>query len=432
MFLAERGSFMRRWIAGAVAAFLALLLAAQPLLAADPTPRTVGLRCDDGVCRARLYLGADVPAWVQEGVWLEVAQAAISRLPGGELAVRDQVLLALPSGPLHLLDADLRFTLDDEGRVATLSGSAQLPAPLFGLLGDGQVIAPARVALGVEYGRELQYLTAPLEPARRYFFIELAAGMGLLTGGVNLAVAPGARATLVVDFVQPLVFVDGGITIRSDGQMAWVQQWLDGSGEWGIPAELPLRQMATFQMQAQAGREVAPQIAAESMLRFDAGRVGQWLRLDATPLHAHGRAVIGADGLQISGTLASSLAPEHVYTGAAQASLFVPFVAPETTALSLEAEARAPWLAWDSAGKVTFAGAPGWHTAWAATTWQGMVAGTQSSAAWLGDSLASSGAWLVDGTRTAWAGTQERWCAFTGWCGEVAPAGYAMQIVLGE
>ena len=430
---------MARWTIGLVAALLAVLLTVQPLLAADAPLRRAGFQCDDGVCRARLDLGANVPAWLADGVGLRVAQAAVSRLPGGEFAVRDDVLLSLPSGPLRLLDADLVITLDQAGRVATLRGSAQAPLPTFGLLGDGLVITPARVAVGVEYGSELVHLSAPLDPARRYFFAELAAGMGVLAGGVDLAVAPGQRATLVMDFAAPMFFVDGGITVRSDGQWALVQQWLGGAGEWGLPTELPLRQLASLRLQAQAGRDIAPRLALDSTLRWDTGMVGQWLRLDATPLTAQGRAVISGDGVELAGTVATSVAPDHLVTGKAQALLFVPFAAPETAALMVTAESRAPLQALAARGETVVAREPGWQVGGVGGAWAGLVAGTvqagtatQTGVAWVGNSLASGGEWLTTGAVNAWSGTQRGWCGLTGWCAEERAAQAAAQIALVE
>lgn len=409
---------MRRWWMGLLAALLALGLTVQPVFAAGDAAATRGhgLACVDGVCRARLNLGI-------ESGWLQMAEGALSRLPGGEWLLRDDVALTLPTGSLQLVDADLRFRLDESGRVVTLRGSAMLPLPWFGLLGDAQLITPTRVDVGVELGRELSHLTAPLDPTRRYFFIEMQAGMGLAVGGVDLAVPIGHAATVVVDFAQPLVFIDGTITVRSDGQLALVHEWLDGAREFGLPAEVPLRQIVSLRLQGQWGRDVAPHLRVDSALRVDGGMMGRWLQIDATPLLAQGRAVLAADGLRFAGELHASIAPEQFFATGVQAEVFVPFAAPETSALTLRGETSVPLLGVATTGATTVAGEPGWVMAWADGAWTGMVDGTQQvgvatrdGTVWVSDQIGQGSRRLADGVVSSWDGARGQWCGLTGWC----------------
>lgn len=425
---------MRRWWMGCLAALLALGLTVQPVLASGTAmeTRAPGLTCVDGMCRARLNLGL-------EHGWLQVAEGALSRLPGGEWLLSDDVLLALPTGSLQLADAELRFRLDESGRVATLRGSAMLPLPLFGLLGDAQLITPARVDVGVERGSELGHLTAPLDPTRRYFFVEMQAGMGLAVGGVDLAVPIGQAATLVVDFTQPMVFIDGTITLRSDGQLAMVSEWLDGAREFGLPSELPLRQIASFHVQGQWGRDVAAHLSLESALRVDGGMMGRWLQIDAIPLLARGRAVLAADGLRFEGALQSSIAPEQAYATAVQAEVYVPFAAPETTSLTLRGQTDVPLIGLATSGATTMAGEPGWALAWADGAWSSMVAGTRQvgvasvdGTVWVGDQIGQGSRRLAEDVVSGWDGARGQWCGLTGMCRDEPVAADPIEISLAK
>src|SRR5690606_17877087 len=109
-----------------------------------------GFTCADGICRVELDLGV-AAAWMPQGAWLTVLQSGLRQLPGGVgIEVQEDVAIALPTGNLSLADAELVLTLDEAGKVATLRGSALAPVPTFGLLGDWQVVTPARVAVGYD------------------------------------------------------------------------------------------------------------------------------------------------------------------------------------------------------------------------------------------------------------------------------------------
>ncbi len=57
----------------------------------------------------------------------------------------------------------------------------------------------------------------------------------------------------------------------------------------------------------------------------DAGRLGEWLKLDGEPLAVEGGIVVNGEGLLATGVVRSSLAPERVLDSAVQAQVFVPF-----------------------------------------------------------------------------------------------------------
>ena len=411
---------MRKKIVGALTmALMALMVVIQPVLAAAPVAaqgqQTYGLTCVNGLCRAQLDLGLGAE-WLPQGAWLSVMQRALRQLPGGMgIEVQDDVTITLPKGTLSLADADLVLTLDEVGKIQTLRGSAAAPVPTFGLLGDWQVVTPARVAVGYDRGDMLTALNAPLQAERRYFFIDAEAGLHLATQGMALTSDAGQRATLIVDFAQPLLYVDGHVTLHTDGQMAFIREALGPIGDSGwFPTDLPLRQSVLVHLQGQVGRDIEPKLTLAGEYRMDGGLVGKWMQIDATPLLAQGQAVIGPEGLMLKGNARSALQPDQWFDSGAQAQLFVPFDAPETTSLTVGADVAAPVAGLDESASATVAGKPGWLARTGESAWAGVQQGWNQ----MGSAAQSGATWIGDGLGTGWAFTQEQWCGLTGTCAE--------------
>jgi hypothetical protein len=393
-------------------------MAAATQQSAQEDGQRYGLSCVDGVCRAELDLGIG-GEWLPQGVWLTVMQNALRRLPGSlGVEIQDDVTITLPAGNLSLLDADLVLTLDEAGKITSLRGSAAAPVPTFGLLGEWQVVTPARVAVGFERGDALAHLDAPLQADRRYFYIDAEAGLHLITEGMALASDRGQAATLIVDLAQPLIYVDGQVTLHTDGQMAFIREALGplGEADW-MPTDLPLRQSVILHLQGQLGREVEPKLTLEGEYRMDGGMVGKWLQLDATPLLAQGHAIIGPQGLMMEGTARSALQPERWFDGGAQAQLFVPFDAPETSSLSVGADVASPSMGVDESATATLAGEAGWLERSGEAAWSGIQQGWNQ----MGTAAQNGYQWLGEGLGQGWSSAQAQWCGWTGICtGEAA------------
>jgi hypothetical protein len=425
---------MMRKIMGAVmAALMATLLVVQPMMAATSGlaapegeqvgERYLGFHCVDNVCRAELDLGIGSD-WLPSGAWLTVMKYALRQLPGGlGIELQDDVTITLPTGNLSLADANLTLTLDESGKVIAMRGSAAAPVPTFGLLGDWQVVTPARVTVGYDLGKELVALNAPLQPERRYFFMDAEAGLHLITNGLELTSDAGQRATLVVDFAQPMLFVDGRVTLHTDGQMAFIREALGPLGEssW-MPTDLPLRQSVQVHVQGQLGREVEPKLTLAGEYRMDGGMIGKWLQLDATPLLARGQATIGPEGVVLEGQARSALKPNEWFDGGAQAQLFVPFDAPETAALSVGADVASPVMDVEQSATATLAGESGWLERTGEAAWTGVQQGWNQVGTVVQNGYASLGESLSDGLESGWAGVQSQWCGLTGLCAEEGTA----------
>jgi hypothetical protein len=341
-------------------------------------------------------------------------QSALRQLPGGfGVESQDDVTITLPTGNLSLADADLVLTLDEAGKIVTLRGSAAAPVPTFGLLGDFQLVTPARVEVGYERGDALAEFNAPLQADRRYFFINAEAGLHLISHEMELTSDAGQRATLVVDFAQPLIFVDGQVTLHTDGQLAFIREALGPLGESGwMPTDLPLRQSVLVHLQGQLGRDVEPQLSVVGEYRMDGGLVGRWLQIDATPLLAHGQAIIGPQGLMLEGTARSALQPEKWFDSGAQAQLFVPFESPESSSLTVGADVASAMMGVDEEATATMAGEPGWLERTGKAAWAGVQQGWNQ----MGSAMQGGYDWMNEGLGTGWAFTQEQWCGWTGAC----------------
>ena len=411
---------VKRICAALVTALMALMLVMQPVLASAPVPveqrgeQRYGLSCVDGVCRAQLDLGIDLP----QVVWLSVMQNALRQLPGGMgIELQDDVTITLPTGNLSLADADLVLTLDEAGKIASLRGSAAAPVPTFGLLGDWQVVTPARVEVGYDLGSALTAFNAPLQAERRYFFMDAQAGLHLISPGVVLDSEAGQRATLIMDFTQPLVYVDGQVTLHTDGQMAFIREALGpiGDSDW-FPTDLPLRQSVLVHVKGQVGRDVEPQLTLAGEYRMDGGLVGKWLQIDATPLLAQGQAVIGPAGLMLEGKARSALQPDQWFDSGAQAQLFVPFDAPDATSLTVGADVASPAIGVEQEATATVEGEAGWLERTGQTAWAGVQEGWNQ----MGSAAQKSYEWMGEAGGSGWAYTQEQWCGLTGLCIEEA------------
>jgi hypothetical protein len=427
----NRRNYMRvRWLRILLPILLGILLPAQAVMAAAPTPeRRLGLNCEAGVCTAKFDLGVDGNG-LAEGVWLSVLQSAVNALPGGDgFVVNDDVSVSLPSGRLTLADAELVVTLDEAGQVATLRGSALAPVPTFALLDGLSFVTPARVTVGFDRGDVLALSHLTLDEARRYLFIDAQAGLSVATQGMALDTAAGQRATLVIDPTQPAVYVDGRVTLRTQGAMAFWGEFAPDASEAGwLPALLPFANSTT--LHAQVGRDVEPIVEVNNRFSVDGGLlgglagglVGQWLQLDETPFTTEGWAKISPDGLLVAGEARVAVAPTQVLESHAEAELFVPFDGAEAAYVALSADVASPLLQVDEALATQVVGEPGWVAQTAASTWRGVRDSVAHNVAQSGAAIGTGYAWVEAGTAAQWASVQRGWC---GWTGCEAAAGDA-------
>jgi hypothetical protein len=396
------------------AALFAVLLVVQPLWAAAPAgfdPK--GPVCAAGMCTFTLDMG-NVPGWPGEEFSITVAEDAVTTRPdGSEFVLADDVTLALPVGTLALADAELAVTVDELGHVVALRGSALAPVPTFALFDDLALVTPARVTIGYDRGDVVALSHLALDPARRYLFIDAQAGLTLAMQEMALSAPAGQRATLVFDPAQAAVYLDGQVTLRTNGMMAFVGEMLPENVDatW-LPSVLPL--VATTHVHGELGRALEPSLAVNGKLALDGGAAGQWLKLETAPLTTEGWAMISPAGVLLAGAAEVAIAPDRLLDSMAQAELFVPFAQPEQVRVEASASLVSPMLGVDESVAGTVAGEPGWVAATAGSAWRELQTAVEQG----GDTLGAGYAWLEAGAANGWTATQTQWCATTSWCAE--------------
>lgn len=341
---------MRRLAVTLPAALLAVLLVVQPVLAAAPAAKpasALDIGCEDGICRFELDLGMAVTNLLPPSAQflLQVVQDGLVQLPNGmSVQVRDNVVLTLPMGTLVLPDADLTLEFGPDRRVVAIHGSALTPVPTFGLLDGLQWITPARVDIGFEPGSALTDIQIPLDPDRRYFRMTMEAGLSALSRGdgpgLALEVPSGQRVTLLVDPLQPLLYVNGQVSLRYTGGLAFVREFVDPAGglAWW-PTGLALPQTIEVGVTGMVGQGVSPNLELKAGYRVESGLIGQWFHLDGALVEAEGSIVLGPDGLLLAGKAHSALAPEALAGSEAMAQLYIPFDPAQPTVDESMAEA---------------------------------------------------------------------------------------------
>ncbi len=319
------------WVLGGTGAALA-----APAEEGDIAAIHTGIECVEGVCTLAADLGETAPAWLPGGEFrINVSQENLTALPDGAgFEAHDDLVFAMPWGDIRLANVQMRLELDERRRVETFSGTAEVPLPSLPFFGNttGQTAAEARV--GFERGEALSLAGAPLDPDRKYLYFDLASGAALTapagegrSGELSLAIPEGQGALVVLDPLERFAYIDGHVTLRYNGELVFLAQLLDPTETVDLfVGELPLRHRATVHVSGMTGAALDDtHLELAGRYAVDAGRMGEWLKLDGEPLAVEGGIVVNGEGLLATGVVRSSLAPERVLDSAVQAQVFVPF-----------------------------------------------------------------------------------------------------------
>ena len=294
------------------------------------------LACADGVCTLRVDLGPDAPVWLPAtGLALTVLEDNLRILPDGAgFAVSDELTLDMPVGNLNLADANIHLVMGDEGRVESFYGTATIPTPSLGILGPAAGGKPISASIGFDHASALPAIDAALDAERKYLFFDLAAGTELAAaledgadGALWLSIPEGQRATVVIDPQDRFAYIDGNVSVRYSGNLAFLTQLIDPMETVDLwNGELPLRHQATVHVSGSVSDELKDtRLELEGRYAVDGGKVAEWLKLDGDPLAIEGGIVISDEGMLGTGVVRSTLLSERVMDGAVQAQVFVPF-----------------------------------------------------------------------------------------------------------
>jgi hypothetical protein len=300
--------------------------------AAPPQPAT--LRCADGACTVQMPAG-DLPLLAKVGATLgwSALQSQPGALPAGAaLQIDDDLVLTLPVGEITLPQARLDIELGDDNRIQRLHGVVETPFPTLGVLSDVRMVQPALAEVGLDTGANLSHLSAPLDPERQYLFFNITSGMDVAskvagTGDTLSLSAPAGQAlTLVIDTKEPLVYLAGNVTVNTSGELLLAGPLQELAQQTDLmPDSLPLRQRTHVAMSGLAGKDADAYLNLSGSWAVDAGALGRWLGVEATPLAVEGLLTLSAEGMLLDGVVRSSIEPDTVLDSSARLAAFIPF-----------------------------------------------------------------------------------------------------------
>jgi hypothetical protein len=309
---------------------------ASSAAASSVFPPAPALRCEDGVCQL-----AGEASGIAEMLRTGTNQA-LKELPfevsedgalSATLDINKDITLALPIGDVTLSNADLQIEVGPDGEIQRLRGTADMPFPTFGLLDDVRIVTPARAEFGLERGENLQSTGMELAPDRTYLFFDADTAMDVAarTPGngddFSISFAPGQRATLAIDTVEPVAYLDGQVTLAGLEQIGLLGGVLENTavGPY-VPSTLPLRERTQFGLSGKFSKEVAEsELTLSGAYTLDGGALPARLGIEAQPIRLQGTVSLSRDGVLVDGMVSSAIEPETVFDGGAHIRAFVPF-----------------------------------------------------------------------------------------------------------
>jgi hypothetical protein len=400
--------FFQKVMPAVLIAALLLAIPGSAAHAADATPQPATLQCAEGLCTVQMP-AEKLPLLAKLGAALgwSALQGQTDALPAGaDLRIDDELTLTLPVGEIVLPKAQLDVDLDEDNRIERLHGVVETPFPTLGVLSDVRMVQPAQAEVGLELGKNLSHLAAPLDPLRQYLFFNINSGMdvaGQVTGTgetLSLSAPAGQALTLVIDTQEPLVYLAGNVTVNTSGEMLLAGPLLELAQQSElIPDSLPLRQRTQVVVTGLAGKEVDDYLHLGGSWAVDAGALGRSLGIEATPLAIQGLVTISAQGLKMDGVVSSSIEPETVLDSSARLTAFIPFKKSAPAAyVETEAAIEVPLAKIDAEGSARLE-LPKIDTSAVETTLQGWLTALGQQAETGGQSVQNltqrSGAWLA-------------------------------------
>jgi hypothetical protein len=327
--------FMRKFIPAILSASILIGATGGSALAdAKPSSRSATVRCADGACTVQVGLDGISPlARIGAGLGLSALQRKSGALPAGvRLAIDDDLVITLPVGEITLPNAQLDVEMGDGNRIARLHGAVETPFPTLGVLSDVRIFEPAMAEVGLDTGKNLSHLHAPLDPDRPYLFFNVSTGFDVATRvadtgeSLRLSAPAGQAITLVIDTKEPLVFLAGNVTVNHTGEMLLAGPLLDLAQKSNlIPDALPMRQRTQVTLSGLAGKNVDETFKLGGSWAIDAGALDSWLGIEARPLTVEGVLTLSAEGMLLDGVVRSSVEPDRLFDGSVHLTAFVPF-----------------------------------------------------------------------------------------------------------
>jgi hypothetical protein len=381
----------------------------------DPVTDQAGISCVDGVCSLTLDLDAvdeHVSAstlQLASGI-LRAAQSNISSVPSGAgLEVDDHVTLSLPIGSIDMFDADLELERADDGEIERFYGSANVPIPTLGLLGDLHLITPGKATIAYDTGAELEHLGAPLDPEKRYLTIHFGSGSerAVTDPAFSFTGDEGQNSLLlIVDPTDRYIHAVGNVMLVDTAQLL-TEEVAGALGATGLEGLVP--SIGLLPLPEQMGLRMAILVTddlADSKLELgggyavSGGPLAARFGLDVEPVAFEGTFELSDEGLAMVGKARSALQPDEVFAGEGSASVVVPLLGSgERASLVLESNVDVPMFSF-SDGRETLLVMPEIPTDEAVAAVRSQLAGSsdvvREGVEWV---IVSAGDRVGDGTR---------------------------------
>jgi hypothetical protein len=331
---------LQRWLVSfTLAALLLATVAPVAAFAQDaPAPAEkytlISASCRDGACAVVLdqdgqaLTVAPIPGFPL--TWpLEAPETAAA-----SVELSDKLVINLPFGQFQILEGDFLLLLDENNRLERLNGSAQTVIPTFAMSDQVRIRGPFSASFGYDYGSALTEIDAPLLPDSQYAFLRLGAGMDIdlggqiaaATQGITVTIPSGNHLTLVIDPVEPLVYLDGEFIVRTGlpvdmvADMANVQlPDLPILGDLTLPLRSPVGVSTLL-----SSRPEANFLEVRGGLEVGGGIAQRVLNFEGKPLELTGVARVDNDGVHFSTGANSALLAATPLADGAQAAVTVP------------------------------------------------------------------------------------------------------------
>jgi hypothetical protein len=331
---------LQRWLVSfTLAALLLATVAPVAAFAQDaPAPAEkytlISASCRDGACAVVLdqdgqaLTVAPIPGFPL--TWpLEAPETAAA-----SVELSDKLVINLPFGQFQILEGDFLLLLDENNRLERLNGSAQTVIPTFAMSDQVRIRGPFSASFGYDYGSALTEIDAPLLPDSQYAFLRLGAGMDIdlggqiaaATQGITVTIPSGNHLTLVIDPVEPLVYLDGEFIVRTGLPVDMVADMANVQ----LP-DLPILGDLTLPLRSPVGvstlvsaRPEANFLEVRGGLEVGGGIAQRVLNFEGKPLELTGVARVDNDGVHFSTGANSSLLAATPLADGAQAAVTVP------------------------------------------------------------------------------------------------------------
>jgi hypothetical protein len=246
----------------------------------------------------------------------------------------DRLVLNLPFGQFQIVEGDFLLLLDEDNRLERLNGSAQTVIPTFAMSDQVRIRGPFSASFGYDYGTALTEVDAPLLPDSKYIYLRLGSGLDIDVGaevaaeteGLTVSIPTGNNATIVIDPLEPLLYLDGQFIVRSGLPVDMVADMANVElpdvpflGDLTLPLRTPIGVSTLL-----SARPEANFVEVRGGLEVDGGIAQRVLKFEGKPLAVNGVARIDSEGVHFTSDANSSLLAATPLAEGAQVAVTVP------------------------------------------------------------------------------------------------------------